>query len=342
MYRHLLVPLDGSELASHLVSRAVDFAAALGARITFFTLRADYGATQEGALQRTLSPEAYAEAAAGEANAILAKAVAAAGALKLDCEGVVRTGDQPWEHILQVASERGCDLIYMASHGRRGLKALMIGSQTRKVLDHSPLPVLVATVEGNRASRAGDEAIRIIKDEHRAIAAVSDGLRHAAGRIRAGDVPDLDFVAGLIHYIKACPETLHHPKEEAFLFARLALRSNEYAQLIASLEAEHRDGTRSLADIEVLIARCRQGQPAPLKTLADALDAFVDAQWRHLSAEEKLILPAAREHLTDEDWRHIEEAFSQNGAAPIGSEEEAAFARLFVRLMNLQAAGSRA
>jgi nucleotide-binding universal stress UspA family protein/hemerythrin-like domain-containing protein len=341
MYRHLLVPLDGSELATHLVSQAVDFAAALGARITFFTLRADYGATQEGALQRTLSPEAYAEAAAGDANAILAKAVAAAGALKLACEGVVRTGGQPWEHILQVAAEKGCDLIYMASHGRKGLKALVLGSQTRKVLDHSPLPVLVATVGGNKTSRAGDAAIRIIKDEHRAISAVSNGLRHAAGRIRAGDVPDLDFVAGLIHYIKAYPETLHHPKEEAFLFARLAQRSAEYGELIASLEAEHREGTRSLADIEALIARCRQDQPAPLGTLADALDAFVDAQWRHLSTEEKLILPAARKHLTDADWRHIEGAFSQNGVARVGSEEEAAFARLFVRLMNLQATTSQ-
>ncbi len=146
MYRHLLVPLDGSELATPLVTQAVEFARTLGATITFFTVREDFGATGEGALQRSLSPEHFVEAAAGEANAILAKAAAFAGAQNVPCALLARTGARPYELILQVAEERACDLIFMASHGRRGLQALMLGSQTRKVLDHARVPVLVAQV----------------------------------------------------------------------------------------------------------------------------------------------------------------------------------------------------
>ncbi|HEY0832360.1 MAG TPA: universal stress protein [Azospirillum sp.] len=340
MYRHLLVPLDGSELATHLVSQAVDFAAALGARITFFTMRPYYGATGQEALQRTLSPESFAEAAAGEANAILAKAIVAAGARNVACDGVARSGGHPYEVILQVATERGCDLIFMASHGRRGLKALVLGSQTQKVLAHSPLPVLVVSVEGNAASSAGEEAIRIIKDEHRAIAAVTNGLRHAAARLRAGDAPDLEFVADMVRYIKVFPETLHHPKEETCLFARLARRTSDYDDLLATLEAEHRDGARILNALDILISRCGHDVPAPLGALAEALDTFADAQWRHIAAEEKLILPAARRHLTEDDWQHIETEFRQNGATGADPAGEEALKRLFVRLMNIAASGA--
>lgn len=342
MYRHLLVPLDGSELATNLVTQAVEFARTLGARITFFTAREDVGSSGDGALLRSLSPDAFAEAAAGEASAILAKALAAGGAFDLPCEGVVRTGSRPYELILDVAAERGCDLIFMASHGRRGLRGLMMGSQTQKVLTHSTLPVLVATIENNVVSSAADAAIGIIKDEHRAIAAVIRGLRRQTDQLRGqGAVPDFEFLASMIHYIKAFPEVQHHPKEEQYLFSRLAARSGEVAALIASLEQEHREGARSIDEIELLLAQARASTPHQF-ALADALERFTDAQWRHLSAEEKLILPAARRHLTEGDWRDIEAAFRQNEALRVGSERDEAFKLLFVRLMNIAAEDARA
>lgn len=152
MYRHILVPLDGSELAGALLAQAVEFARALGARITFFTMAEDYGATQEGALMRTLSPETFENEIKREAAAILSKAIAAAKAAGLECDAVVRVGSEAYVQIIEVAGEKGCDLIYMASHGHRGLKALMLGSQTQKVLTHSPLPVLVAKAAPSRGS----------------------------------------------------------------------------------------------------------------------------------------------------------------------------------------------
>lgn len=144
MYHHILVPLDGSELAGALLAQAVEFARALGARITFFTMVEDYGATQEGALMRTLSPETFENEMKRQASAILSKATEAAQTAGLTCDAVVRVGSEAYVQIIEVAREKGCDLIYMASHGHRGLKALMLGSQTQKVLTHSPLPVFVA------------------------------------------------------------------------------------------------------------------------------------------------------------------------------------------------------
>ncbi|WP_374482644.1 universal stress protein [Zoogloea sp.] len=341
MYRHLLVPLDGSELSSSLVSQAVEFARALKARITFFTAREDVGGSGDGALLRTLSPEDFAAAAAGEANAILAKALVAARVVGLDCEAVARTGARPYELILSVAAERGCDLIFMASHGHRGLRGLMLGSQTQKVLAHSSLPVLVASVESNVANDAARAAIDIIKDEHRAIAAVVNGLRRQAGRLKGGaaGAPDLDFVAALLHYLRAFPDVLHHPKEERHLFSRLARRDGELDALIATLEREHRDGGAQLAAIDALLADGRQ-DAARQGELGVAIERFADAQWQHISTEEKLILPAARRLLGDEDWRAIEDAFRQNGDCRVGSEQDLAFRQLFVRLMNDEAGGA--
>nr|MBL8455294.1 universal stress protein [Zoogloeaceae bacterium] len=335
MYAHLLVPLDGSELASNLLTQAVDFAHSIGARITFFTAREDVGGSGDGALLRTLAPDAFAEIAAGEASAILAKALAAAGAVGLACEGVVRTGVQPYALILEVAAERKCDLIFMASHGRRGLKAMVLGSQTQKVLAHSTLPVLVASVESNMACSAAESAIAIIKDEHRAIAAVTNGLRRLAAELRQGaTAPDLDFLASMIHYIRAFPEAQHHPKEEQYLFNLLARRTGETDELIATLEQQHREGAQAIAEIESLIANARQGDDC-LGALGDAVERFTDGQWHHLTAEEKLILPAARRHLSEEDWREIDAAFRQNGDIRVGGERDEAFKALFVRLMNL-------
>lgn len=334
MYSHLLVPLDGSALSIGLVTQAVDFARSLGARITFFTAREDLGASGDGALLRSLEPQDYLDAAAGDARAILAKGVAAAGAFGIPCEAVARTGPRPYELILDVAAERGCDLIFMASHGRKGLKALVVGSQTHKVLAHSTLPVLVASVEANTAGSAADVAIAIIKDEHRAIAAVIRGLRDAAAQLRGqGGVPDLDFIGQLVGYLKAFPEVLHHPKEEQFLFARLALRHAESAALIAQLQDEHREGSAQIQAIEARLAAARH-DPGRHGELATALEAFAEAQWRHLSCEEKLILPAARQHLDDAGWQAIAEAFRHNASVRIGGEQDEAFKRLFVKLMN--------
>ena len=145
MFKHILVPTDGSALSESAVSRAVTFARASGARITFFYAQPDfpmpiYG---EGALIYPTTPEQFAKSAAAEAQSILAKAKAIA-----DADGVVAATDTvvnevPYQAVIDAADRHGCDLIFMASHGRRGIAGFLLGSETQKVLTHSKTPVLV-------------------------------------------------------------------------------------------------------------------------------------------------------------------------------------------------------
>lgn len=145
MFRHLLVPTDGSELALAAVERAVAFAKALNARITFFYAQPDfplpvYG---EGALIDPTTPEQFRKAAQEEANTILnsAKEKASEAGVEADTDTVV--SDAPADAIIDAAERHGCDLIFIASHGRCGIARLLLGSVTNKVLSHTKLPVLV-------------------------------------------------------------------------------------------------------------------------------------------------------------------------------------------------------
>lgn len=145
MFKHILVPTDGSPLSEGTVARAVSFAKDAGARITFFYAQPDfpmpiYG---EGALIDPTTPEQFAKSAEEEARKILGKAKALA-----DSEGVAADTDTivnevPYEAVIDAARRHGCDLIFMASHGRRGIAGLLLGSETQKVLTHSSIPVLV-------------------------------------------------------------------------------------------------------------------------------------------------------------------------------------------------------
>ena len=145
MFKNILVPTDGSELSSGTVRRAVSFAKDAGAQIVFFYAQPDfpmpiYG---EGALIDPTTPEQFAQAAAGEASRILdqARAVAEAAGVNAVCDTVVN--EVPYEAIIDAANRHSCDLIFMASHGRRGLASLLLGSETQKVLTHTLIPVVV-------------------------------------------------------------------------------------------------------------------------------------------------------------------------------------------------------
>ena len=145
MFKHILVPTDGSELSSDTVKRAISFAKDAGARITFFFAKPDYPVAfyGEGALIDPTTPEKFAEMADKQASEVLAACEKIAGEAGVPCNSVSLTSDVPYEAIIDAATESGCDLIFMASHGRRGISGLLLGSETQKVLTHSKVPVLV-------------------------------------------------------------------------------------------------------------------------------------------------------------------------------------------------------
>jgi nucleotide-binding universal stress UspA family protein len=145
MFKHILVPTDGSVLSADTVKKAVDFARETGARITFFYAKPDYPVAfyGEGALIDPTTPEKFAEMAEKQAKELLSAAQGIAAGAGVACDTLSATSDVPYEAIINAATENGCDLIFMASHGRRGLSGLLLGSETQKVLTHSKVPVLV-------------------------------------------------------------------------------------------------------------------------------------------------------------------------------------------------------
>lgn len=145
MFKHILVPTDGSALSTDTVSRAVEFAREIGARITFFYAKPEYPVSfyGEGALIDPTTPEKFAELAEEQAQALLSAAASQANMREVQNTRMAVTSDVPYEAIIAAAGQAGCDLIFMASHGRRGITGLLLGSETQKVLTHSTIPVLV-------------------------------------------------------------------------------------------------------------------------------------------------------------------------------------------------------
>lgn len=145
MFKHILAPTDGSELSMSTTQRAADFAREVGARLTLLYVKPEYPVAYfgEGALIDPTSPERFAELAEEQAKRVLAEAEAQCKSLGVSCSSTSKTSDVIYQAIIEAASELGCDLIFMASHGRRGLSGLLLGSETHKVLTHSLIPVLV-------------------------------------------------------------------------------------------------------------------------------------------------------------------------------------------------------
>lgn len=145
MFKHILVPTDGSELSRATAKRAVSFAKEAGARITAFYAKPEYPIAYfgEGALIDPTTPEKFTEMAEQQASEFLNEVSVWCEEAGVQCDTVSATSDIPYEAIIEAAEKSGCDLIFMASHGRRGITGLLLGSETNKVLTHSKVPVLV-------------------------------------------------------------------------------------------------------------------------------------------------------------------------------------------------------
>ena len=143
MFTHILLPTDGSSLSQVAIQKGVRFAKATGAKVTglcvvpsqkhqIYTTVISEQLQAETVKQHRLQAERH--------LAFVEKTATDAG---VACDTVCQSGDHPYETIIDVAAKRGCDLILMASHGMRGVRGLLLGSETQKVLTHSKLPVLV-------------------------------------------------------------------------------------------------------------------------------------------------------------------------------------------------------
>lgn len=145
MFKHLLLPTDGSKLSDEAVTRGIAFASETGAKVCFLHVMPEYvvDAFAEFPSAAQTSFNDFMKATEETAKTVLGAAEKKAKLAGVACESVSIRHGQPWKAIIDVAGGRACDLIFMASHGRRGISALVLGSETHKVLTHSSIPVLV-------------------------------------------------------------------------------------------------------------------------------------------------------------------------------------------------------
>lgn len=145
MYKRLLVSTDGSKLSARAVTHAIALAQSIGAKLTFFHASPDYPLQvyAEGVAYTSMTRKEYADACAKELDKIMKPIASKAQAAGVAFDVAHATGTTPWEAILAAAKKHKCDAIVMASHGRRGVAALVLGSETQKVLTHTSVPVIV-------------------------------------------------------------------------------------------------------------------------------------------------------------------------------------------------------
>lgn len=180
------------------------------------------------------------------------------------------------------------------------------------------------------------QAIRIIHDEHRSLAAVLHGMLYVVREIRDhGRTPDFRLLGAMVYYIDAFPERFHHPKEDRYLFTLLRARAPEAGPVLDRLQQEHRSGAERIRTLEQALARYEQGGSSEFAAFASAVEGYAAFHWEHMRCEEKEVLPLAEKHLTSGDWEAIDAAFTGHTDPLFGEQASEAYHKLFQRILNL-------
>lgn len=143
MFKHILLPTDGSSSAEKALRASLEFARDVGARVTGLHVLPEFHVFSADSTMLEDTREGFTKESELRAGIILKRLEAMARELNVPCAVQHVVSDDPYEAIIAAAEANGCDLIAMASHGRRGLKGMLLGSETHKVLTHSAIPVLV-------------------------------------------------------------------------------------------------------------------------------------------------------------------------------------------------------
>ena len=143
MYTHILLPTDGSDHSKMALREGVDLAKALGARVTVETVTTPFHVFAVSPTMLTDTPEQYQKHMAALAGQYLDAAKKIAASAGVPCNAVHVEHEHPYQAIINTAENQGCDAIVMTSHGRRGMSAILLGSETLKVLTHAIIPIIV-------------------------------------------------------------------------------------------------------------------------------------------------------------------------------------------------------
>jgi nucleotide-binding universal stress UspA family protein len=143
MFKHILLPTDGSELSEAAIQKAIQLAKSINAKVTGFHVILPFHVFTTKTQMVEDTREQYERESKIQAEQFLGVIKKAAEKAGVSCAADYATSNHPYEMIINAAEKEGCDLIMMASHGRRGVQGVLIGSETQKVLTHTKIPVLV-------------------------------------------------------------------------------------------------------------------------------------------------------------------------------------------------------
>jgi nucleotide-binding universal stress UspA family protein len=143
MYKKILIPTDGSPLSALAIEKGIGLAKATGAKVVGMTVSVPFHTFALDPMMVSDTKETYKKDCETQAAKYLNAVTTAASAAGVACDVLHVSAEHPYKGIIDTAVEQGCDLIFMASHGRKGVAALVLGSETLKVLTHSKIPVLV-------------------------------------------------------------------------------------------------------------------------------------------------------------------------------------------------------
>lgn len=182
------------------------------------------------------------------------------------------------------------------------------------------------------------KAITIIKDEHRALAAVLRGLEYLIGQIRDGkQKPDFALFKSMLAHVKDFPDKLHHPKEDEYVYHTLRERDPSAAPMLDELEDEHRCGPEFIQRVATALQEYER-DPSRFDAFTKAMAEYTQFQWEHMRKEEDVILPLAEKSLLPEDWTEIDSAFGSNADPLVGVGTQKEFRDLFRKVVNLMPA----
>jgi hemerythrin-like domain-containing protein len=190
--------------------------------------------------------------------------------------------------------------------------------------------------ENSESGSARQQAVAIILEEHRSLRTVLQMMKLAVSEATdRGAACDCEPFKIMLQYIRTFPDTLHHPKEDDYLFARLQLRTTQYDDVIGELKAQHASGEVWLQRLERSLQQFEAGFPPAFEVFRTTLATYCEYEFQHLNLEERVIIPAAEEYLIEEDWAAIQTAFMSNGDSRFNPAAEKTCAVLYSKISRL-------
>jgi hemerythrin-like domain-containing protein len=179
-------------------------------------------------------------------------------------------------------------------------------------------------------------ALRIIKSEHRSIAAILDGLGHFVDLGLAGKpLPDARVFRAMLQYLDLFAERMHHPKEDKYLFASVRLRTHDADAMLDRLQEEHSWDLGAIRAMEQAFLRYEEGGADFFDAFARKVQDYARFHSEHMRNEEKVIFPIAETVLTEEDWREIDAAFEAHQDPLASPDQERDMNALFTRIVTI-------